>query len=62
MRGPTTLESPYEAPMNPVYAGRFVGVAANAIMVNDPEKTPAPPMPAKARPTIRVGLSFATAG
>ena len=45
----------------PVYMGLDLGGTANARIVNDPEATPAPPMPAMARPMINVVLFLATA-
>lgn len=51
--GPTTLAIPHIAPMMPVKAGRFARGTDLAMMINAPEKMPAPPMPAIARPTMR---------
>lgn len=57
-----TAEIPYEAPIMPRYAGRFSGGARKATRMKAPEKTPAAPSPAMARPTIKAVLFGATAG
>lgn len=41
------------APMIPVKAGLFARGTDLAMMINAPEKIPAPPIPAIARPTMR---------
>jgi hypothetical protein len=40
-------------PMRPVYIGRFVSGTVFATIMRAPEKIPALPSPAMARPTIR---------
>ena len=52
-RGPATLAIPYIAPMKPVYIGRFTRGTLYATMISAPEKIPALPTPATARPMIR---------
>lgn len=51
--GPATDAIPYMAPMNPVYIGRFTRGTEYATMIKAPEKIPALPMPAMARPIIK---------
>jgi hypothetical protein len=51
---------PYILPMKPVYMGRFSRGTECARMMRAPEKIPAEPIPATARPMIRVKLLFAT--
>jgi hypothetical protein len=46
--------------MTPVNVALFLGSAAKAIIVYDPDPTPAPPTPAMARPTMRAGEFGAT--
>ena len=41
------------APMNPVYIGLFSSETVWATIINAPEKIPADPTPATARPMIR---------
>jgi hypothetical protein len=48
-----TLAKPYEAPMMPVKAGRFLGGAEKAMIVYAPAPRPAAPRPAMARPVMR---------
>lgn len=52
--------TPYEAPSIPIYAGRCLGGADNAIMVKAPEEIPAPPTPVIARPIQSARLFGAT--
>ena len=52
MSGPATLAIPYIAPIKPVYTGRWRRGTEWARMINAPEKIPAHPSPAIARPTI----------
>lgn len=51
--GPTTLAIPQTAPIMPVKAGRLANGIDLPTMIRAPEKMPAPPIPAIARPTIR---------
>jgi hypothetical protein len=41
------------APINPVYIGRFTRGTEYATIINAPEKIPALPIPAMARPIIK---------
>ena len=52
-KGPTTLAMPHTAPMIPVNAGLFGRGTDLAMIMSAPEKIPAPPIPAIARPIIR---------
>lgn len=57
-----TLATPYAAPMIPVNAGLWLGLASNAMIVYAPEAMPAPPAPEIALPTMSDVLFFETAG
>jgi hypothetical protein len=59
-RGPATEAIPYMPPMRPEYMGRLARGTEWARMSRAPEKTPADPMPATARPTMRVTEFCAT--
>jgi hypothetical protein len=51
---------PYMLPIKPLYMGRFSRATEWARIIRAPEKIPAEPIPATARPMIRVKLLFAT--
>lgn len=53
INGPTTLAKPYAAPIKPLYFGRSAGETRTAIIVYEPAKRPAAPMPHIARPMMR---------
>jgi hypothetical protein len=53
IKGPTTLARPYDAPISPLYFGLSAEGTRTAIMVYEPEKRPAAPIPHIARPMIR---------
>lgn len=50
--GPATDAIPYIAPKNPVNIGRFRRGTEYAMIIKAPEKIPADPIPAMARPMI----------
>jgi hypothetical protein len=52
--GPSTLDSPYTAPISPINPGRIFGSAANATMTKAPVATPAAPIPEIARQITKV--------
>lgn len=58
--GPTTEAMPYMPPMSPVNVGRLARGTDVAMMRYAPEKTPAEPRPAIARPMMRATLFGAT--
>jgi hypothetical protein len=51
---------PYMLPMKPLYIGRFSKGTLYARMIKAPEKMPADPKPATARPMMSVKLELAT--
>ena len=53
IRGPATEATPKIAPRNPVHIGRFRSGTLCMIMTIAPEKTPADPSPAIARPRMK---------
>ena len=53
INGPTTLANPYAAPIRPLYFGRSAGETRTAMIVYEPAKRPAAPMPHIARPMMR---------
>jgi hypothetical protein len=61
MRGPITAAIAYAEPKTPVNAGRSLTGAETPMMMKDPPKVPATPIPAMARPAISVMLFCATA-
>lgn len=58
--GPTTEAIPYMPPMSPVNVGRLTKGTDVAMIKYAPEKIPADPRPAMARPTMRATLFGAT--
>lgn len=58
--GPTTEAMPYIPPMSPVKVGRLAKGTDVAMMRYAPEKMPAEPRPAMARPMISAVLFGAT--
>lgn len=53
IKGPVTEAIPNTEPKIPWNAGRFRKGIIGIVMIMTPEKTPAPPRPAIARPTIK---------